>query len=295
MSISDTEETYQLFKNTIHSNGHNKGEKEEALFLGNLYYWNETRKYHELVKIFGDEAEEGLVLINMETGDIINNLYEIKKAKSTFKADCIIKFNKTGRQINPSIKSCKSASCSVINHTPRSARQFQKGGDLHGLLAVTDTSIKIYINQRKKGAPEDIKLDKLSLDKIQKNSMYKLIIYFMFKGTGCKLSDNPADSILLIKEDTMEFIPLYSDEDKLNYIQKNYNKFVISLRGKGMPKEIKFKIEAETLCTSDILYKEKYELARPWIHETTECKNKTKKNPLNKVFINGSLHMRMKK
>ena len=99
MSISDTEETYQLFKNTIHSNGHNKGEKEEALFLGKLYYWNETRKYHELVKIFGDEAEEGLQLIHMETGDIINSFDEIKKAKGMFKADCIIEFNKTGNRI----------------------------------------------------------------------------------------------------------------------------------------------------------------------------------------------------
>lgn len=295
--MSSIRDIYESFKENIHSNDHNKGEKEEVLSLGELYYYNETCQYHKLVEIFGDEAEEGQQLISMETGDIINNFDEIKKAKGKFKADCIIEFNKTGRRINPSIKSCKSAPCSVINHTPRSAKVFQKKGVLYPLLSEIDSVIYIYINKRKKGSPEDIKLDELSLNSIQKDSMYKLIMYFMFKGTGCKLSDNPADSILLIKEGTMEFIPLYSDEDKLKYIQKKYreNKFVISLRGKGMPKKIKFKIEAETLCDSDILYKEKYELMRPWIHETTECKNKTKKNPLNKVFINGSLHMRMKK
>ena len=295
--MSSIRDIYESFKENIHSNDHNKGEKEEVLSLGELYYYNETCQYHKLVEIFGDEAEEGQQLISMETGDIINNFDEIKKAKGKFKADCIIEFNKTGRRINPSIKSCKSAPCSVINHTPRSAKVFQKKGVLYPLLSEIDSVIYIYINKREKGLPEDIKLDELSLNSIQKDSMYKLIMYFMFKGTGCKLSDNPADSILLIKEGTMEFIPLYSDEDKLKYIQKKYreNKFVISLRGKGMPKKIKFKIEAETLCDSDILYKEKYELMRPWIHETTECKNKTKKNPLNKVFINGSLHMRMKK
>ena len=292
MSISDTEETYQLFKNTIHSNGHNKGEKEEALVLGKLYYWNETHQYHELVEIFGDEAEEGLQLIHMETDVIINGFNQIKKAKGMFKADCIIEFNKTGRRIKPSIKYKNGGVPSVMNHQRRDQPVFQKGGPLYYLLPNIDTLVCKYHQLRDQGLPEEIMFGELDnfLSQDDKDTLVELVWYFMFRGTGNSSSKQTADSLIIIDK-SVKFIKLNGKEDQIEYIKNNWELFNLSLISRKNLKKLKFKDEVQSKCGTDPKYKQKIELMKPWIYETTD---NGRNNPENKIKLKMALHIRMK-
>ena len=76
-------------------------------------------------ELFGSEAQEGIEVINIETGKPYEDITDIKKSKSVSKADTIIILRKTQKQLNISIKSKTGAKPSIIKHTPRSANAFQ--------------------------------------------------------------------------------------------------------------------------------------------------------------------------
>ena len=89
------ENQYLLAKINILTNNQNKGEKGEVLLLIELYYLNETKQYDKLIDIFGEEASEGISILNMNTENEILDINELSKAKCGFKADCKIKMKKT--------------------------------------------------------------------------------------------------------------------------------------------------------------------------------------------------------
>lgn len=80
----------------IHTNSHNIGEKDEVLTILRLFYYNKSNQYDKLIEIFGDEACEGISIID-ETGCVITNINKINKAKGclhlcTFKTPNCLSF-----------------------------------------------------------------------------------------------------------------------------------------------------------------------------------------------------------
>ena len=105
----------------------NKGERDEVLAILKLIYLNYTENYEELIKIFGDDASEGIKVLDTTLSHIPKrNIYDIKKTISSYKADCVVIMNKTGKTWAMSIKSKNGANPTILNHTPRTAKVFQK-------------------------------------------------------------------------------------------------------------------------------------------------------------------------
>jgi hypothetical protein len=127
----------------------NKGEKDEIKYKKELFEKRMDIKY--CTDLFGGEAQEGIEVINIETGKPYEDITDIKKSKSVSKADTIIILRKTQKQLNISIKSKKGAKPSIINHTPRSANAFQNEY-LKDDLCYLDMLAKEYIDKRKQGS-----------------------------------------------------------------------------------------------------------------------------------------------
>ena len=253
--------------NTMQSNK-NIGEKDEILLILKLHNLNHFKKYQELNLIFGEEANEGIIIIDMETKKELD-IFHLSKAKSCFKADIIIKMVKTNNIYNCSIKSKKGANPTILNHTPRNAKVFSKEGILGDKLECLDQIINEYIDKRNQQIiGEDIHL--IELDSIKnievENNFIEVLGYFMFEGTGKGESQEKANSILSIEENNeIHFIKCITKEEKKNYIQNTLGKYIISLRDKGMPKNIDDKV-------------------KPWIYQDI------KENGI--IKFKGSLHIR---
>ena len=216
----------------------NKGEKDEIKYKKELFEKRMDIEY--CTALFGSEAQEGIEVINIETGKPYENITDIKKSKSASKADTIIILIKTQKQLNISIKSKTGAKPSIINHTPRSANAFQNEY-LKNELCYLDMLAKEYIDKRKEGSIcEDVEIGKLYSynDEKIKNSLIKMLIYFTFKGTGSKLTEHECNSVLIINRNgSLSFILCDTEKEKESYIQKIVEKSIISFRNKGMPKK----------------------------------------------------------
>ena len=109
--------------------------------------------------------------------------------------------------------------------------------------------------------------------------------------TGKCDSKVKADSILIIKNDQVTFKYLPSKELQREYIRTNFNSFNIAcVSRKGLPKNIKFKEDAEKRSETDEAYSKKYQEMKPWIFETTD---NGRNNPDNKVKLKAALHIRL--
>ena len=215
----------------------NKGEKDEIKCKKELFEKRMDIEY--CTAIFGTDAQEGIDVIDIETGNSYINITDIKKSKSLSKADIIIILKKTQKQLNISIKSKTGAKPSIINHTPRSANVFQNEC-LKDDVCYLDILAKEYIDKRKQGQiGEDVELGKLASynnEKI-KNSLIKTLVYFIFKGTGSKAAEHQCNSILIINRNgTLSFIMCDTEKEKESYIETIIEKSIISFRNKGMPK-----------------------------------------------------------
>ena len=214
----------------------NKGEKDEIKYKREIFEKRMDIEY--CTALFGSDAQEGIEMINTETGLPYKESSDIKKTKAMSKADTIIVLKKTQKQLNISIKSKTGAKPSIINHTPRSAKAFQEEY-LKDILCHIDSLAKEYTEKRKAGTiGEDVTICKLSSysDDQIKQGLIKMLIYFTFKGTGSKKTDRECNSILIINRDgTLSFICCDTDEDKYTYIQTIIENSVISFRNKGMP------------------------------------------------------------
>ena len=64
----------------VYKNNHNVGvEKDEVLLLLKLMYFNKNKKFEKLTKIFGDEASEGIEIIDQDTKTEVQKYQDIKK------------------------------------------------------------------------------------------------------------------------------------------------------------------------------------------------------------------------
>ena len=250
----------------------NKGEVGEILTIKILFRLAQENKIDNLIKIFGKDADKGITIHNINDKKKISNIEEIKKTKCTSKADCIIKFVKTNKFMNISIKCMHCAMPAILNHTPRSAKVFQEGGILNKNLDNLDNLISLMNKERiEENVGEDIHISKTFpfLENELKKNLIEVVKYFMFDGSGSGNSNNPVNSILEIYDpnniNKWKFINCEEDKNKIKYIESQYDKFVLSLRDKGMPKN-------------------KNKICEPWIYYQ-------KKNSKEK----GSLHIRLKK
>ena len=153
-----------------------------------------------------------------------------------------------------SIKCKHCANPAILNHTPRSANAFQNPDLLNNHLLILDSFIKNINHLREKNIfGEDIPIKKIdNIDKETKKILIEVLKYFVFEGSGSKLSQNPSNSILEIIDpydyEKYIFIQCIDDIQKEKYIDSIYNKIIISMRDKGMQKNIS-------------------ELSKPWVFE----------------------------
>lgn len=217
----------------------NKGEDDEFKCKKELYEKRMDTEY--CVSIFGDKAQEGIDIINPINGRPYEHISEItRKTKGSSKSDITILLNKTQELLHISIKSKRGQMPSILNHTPRSANVFQLGY-LKDEIINLDILAKEYHDERKKKTiSEDVKLCKLSSYAIEdiKQSILKMLIYFVFAGTGQKKSNPECNSILIMNKDgSKKYIPCTTEEEKEAYINSIIDNCVLSFRNKGMRKK----------------------------------------------------------
>ena len=261
--------TYLTAKISVLESSDNKGEKDEVMLLMSIFYENQKKNFTKLVEMFGEEASEGVKIIDVKTREEVTAVNNLTKAGGSYKADCIIKMKKTGTTYFISIKSKNGANPAILNHTPRTAKVFQNKGPLHHCLDALDTLLTEYISKRKnKVIGEDIKAIQLQNIGVEetKNKFIEVLTYFAFDGTGKGDSACKANAIIYYYHDTVTFVKCCTLEEKKHYIQTILDKVVISLRDKGMPKKM------TDICT-------------PWVYE--DCKS------YGLIKYKGSLHIRL--
>tara|TARA_B000000557_G_scaffold264441_1_gene269823 strand:+ start:407 stop:1156 length:750 start_codon:yes stop_codon:yes gene_type:complete len=242
----------------------NIGEKDEVLCIRKLL----ESDNRELINIFGYEASDGIKLIDPSSKEVINDIQSIRKASTKCKSDIYIKFNATERTIGISIKSFTGRPPSILNHTWRS--KFIKNHYINEYIPQIDTVIKKYIMKRSNDSGECIMLNDIEFTDNERNSLIKILVYFMFFGTA-KLgkSESTADAILTWRNgEIINYTLCNTEETKIKYIENKWDKFEISLRTKG--------INPNNITKSD----------EPWIFNY-KCDENTIKRK-------GGLHIRLK-
>lgn len=269
--ILEKKNKYLLAKINIHTNNQNIGEKDEVLLLLDLYHLNEMNEFDKLIEIFGEEASEGISILNIDTDDEIVDLNKLSKAPCGYKADCKIRMKKTNNVYSISIKSKNGANPSILNHTPRSAKIFQEGGILNDHVCCLDKIIQEYIYKRvNKIIGEDTPISKLMClkdDYLLKENFLEILSYFVFDGSGKGYSRCKSDAIMTYQRDKIIFKKYDNIQNKKVYIESIYDKIVISLRDKGMPKVMN-------------------EYCKPWVFNDIK--------PDGSIKYKGSLHIRIK-
>lgn len=269
--ILEKKNKYLLAKINIHINNQNIGEKDEVLLLLDLYHLNEMNEFDKLIEIFGEEASEGISILNIDTDDEIVDLNKLSKAPCGYKADCKIRMKKTNNVYSISIKSKNGANPSILNHTPRSAKIFQEGGILNDHVCCLDKIIQEYIYKRvNKIIGEDTPISNLMClkdDYLLKEKFLEILSYFVFDGYGKGYSKCKSDAIMTYQRDKIIFKKYDNIQNKKVYIESIYDKIVISLRDKGMPKVMN-------------------EYCKPWVFNDIK--------PDGSIKYKGSLHIRIK-
>ena len=241
--------------------GKNKGERGETRIVNDLFT---NRDNPEIIKqIFGIYSR--IRLRNPKDNTIINETHLTKWKGATYcKADIIVEFIDKNITKRPSIKCFDGAGVTLLNHTRRSAKCFQGGGDLAYTLPTLDRVIKIANQMRRDGlVTEDIPFSRLESNEEIMTSDYDVILeivrYFTFTGTGNKVSECEADSLLIVYDSAhigtkSTFVDCDSKEAKDTYIRKLVPHLRLSIRsGKGMPNPNNL---------SDI------EVCHPWYYES---------------------------
>jgi len=270
LAKSDFERHYLRATINIYNNSHNKGEKDEVLLLLNIFYLNHTQNFHKLVDMFGCDASEGVILIDMNTRIPITDITKLGKAPASFKADCSILLVKPDTVYNASIKSLQCANPAIMNHTPRTAKVFQSTGHLSKCVNSLDVVLQEYISKRgAKTIGEDIHLCKLDClqDNLIRSDVKEVLSYFLFDGTGKGDSKCKANAMMLYNNNNIEFVKCCDLEQKKMYVETILEQCIVSLRDKGMPTTVG-------------------EECMPWVFNDTKADGSIK--------YKGSLHIRLK-
>jgi hypothetical protein len=245
----------------IYENSQNIGERDEILLQLRLIHLNNNKNFDELKEIFGEEASEGISILNIDTDDEIDKPNKLSKAPQGAKADCRIRMTKTNNVYNPAI----------LNHTPRSAKIFNKGGIFNDLVECLDIIAEEYRNKRGNNLiGEDTLISNLTClkhDPVLKKQVIKILLYFVFDGTGKGYSKYKSDAIMTCQGDKIIFRKCDSIQNKKLYIESIYDKIVISFRDKGMPKVPN-------------------EYCKPWVYDEIK--------PDGSIKHKGSLHIRIR-
>ena len=206
----------------------NIGEKEEIITIAKLV--NHRNNKNWLVSLFGEEAAEGIQVIDPSTNQVITSVEQIKKAASSIKADIKIKFNITERVIGISIKCFKGQPPCLVNTTSR--EKFINNDKLSPYLTSLDELVRQYLLDPGPKSEKDRYLFEFDLTNEQKNDVALVIAYFMLEGTGRGDSKAPANGFLNIgKSGELTFIELSTDEAKIKYVLNKWNKYILSIRG----------------------------------------------------------------
>lgn len=196
---------------------------------GKITIGNETLK----IKSVGLEKEfchlpAGTDLRKMSDAQIENlaNRVGAGKAKGSYKADV----NINGRGY--SVKSHRSAPPAIVNHTPRWG--WSRICDKLGVsIDPLDKMVREYFELRRQGEiGEDIyNSDKRSPFSKNKEYLRPILNYFLFKGTGSKDSEYPAEYVLDCEDpyDTSTWEVHNEDE----YLDKYWSDMKFSMRNKG--------------------------------------------------------------
>jgi hypothetical protein len=269
--ILEKENKYVLAKINILTNNPNKGDRDEVLLLLELYHYNELNQFDKLIDIFGEEASEGISILDIDTNDEIVDINKLSKSPSGYKADCKIIIKKTKKIYCISIKSKNGANPAILNHTPRSAKIFQEGGIFYDYIPYLDKILQEYIDKRvNKIIGQDTPITNLVClkdDYLLKEKIIDVLTYFVFEGTGKGYSKCKPNAIITYQSDKIIFIKFDNIQNKKAYIESIYDKLVISLRYKNMPKKI-------------------HEYCKPWVFDDIK--------PDSSIKHKGSLHIRIK-
>lgn len=219
----------------------NIGEKDEVQCTKRLFSLDSELNYNELVRVFGDDASEGIEVINPSTHVPYSNIDQIKKTAGSYKADVVVRMKKNQKPYNISIKSTTGAPPAILNHTHRNAKVFQQGGQLNKHLPNIDMLLDEYKGKRtSKTFKEDVSMT--NLECIQnpeiRNSIVNTLAYFLFQGTGSGESKQQADSILVWNKGDMTFKDCTNTEEQQSYANSILENSVMSLREKGMSKTV---------------------------------------------------------
>ena len=218
----------------------NNGELDELLIqlkLIELRDKGESVNYLDKIKSIGFLKEYNKIpdLSNWKLDKNIDiektiKYFGISKSPTNFKADTLI------NSIPFSLKSMRSAPPALVNHTTRPGFEFaanNSNGDIFELDKIIEEYWELRLNKK---IPEDISnSDPRSPFQNKKNVLKPFINYFLFYGTGSKLSNLKSDMILSF-EDPLD-TSTWKFFDKNNAIDLFWDNLVFSLRSKkGMPK-----------------------------------------------------------
>jgi hypothetical protein len=218
----------------------NKGEQDEFAFKKDMF--KNRRNITYCVDLFGEKGRGGIDLINPKNGRPYETITEIqRKASSMSKSDAMVLLKIPNELLYLSIKSKRGQKPSLLNHTPRSANIFQNG-PLKEELVHLDMIAKEYHDKRIAGIlTEDVKMATLDTYAIFpiKQSILKMLIYFIFRGTGSRHATQECNSIIIMNKDGPNtYIPCITEEEKENYVLGLMDHCVLSFRNKGMRKKI---------------------------------------------------------
>ena len=219
----------------------NIGERDEYRVIVELFRHREDPLY--LCPVFGEEAREGIRVID-PNGKEYTDVSEIpQKADAKYKCDATFQFVLSGRVSHVSIKSLRGAKPSLLNHTHRAAKVFQD--ELKDELVHLDRLAKEYHAIQAVTPKEDMPFRDLPCfsEEPVRQAMLKLLVYFVFVGTGSKKAVQACDAILVFhKDERLEYISCVTEEERMVYVASLVDQCRLSFRDKGMSKTNELKL-----------------------------------------------------
>lgn len=221
----------------------NIGERDEILFKLQLIYMRDNNiplfgeKIYsvgfnniEYKSIPNNENPQNIHFMDNSQLEIFAKSLNVIKAKPSAKSDVYI--NNSG----VSIKSQSSAPAAIVNHTTRPGFEFACNNS-NSNIKFLDEAVKEYWELRLSNEiTEDTKInDKVCPFRKFKNEIQPIIEYFLFTGTGSKISQFPADYLIEFEKpfDSLTYKKLLPN-DAFEYL---WGHLIFSIRAKkGMPK-----------------------------------------------------------
>ncbi|MFN5496725.1 MAG: hypothetical protein ACK5C3_09140 [bacterium] len=223
----------------------NAGERDEYLAIFTLLYaracgrtleglgkvqsvGKRVRRYRDWQRDLGDPKQ-----LRFATDELIAKIattLDVTKASGVEKADVHV------NGIGVSLKSHRKAPPALVNHTTRPGWQFA-ARNAGVTIDSVDRAVELYWQQRQAGTiREDVLNDgPASPFWSARTELTSLLKYFMFEGTGTRLSAAPAAVVLEFTDPTD--LSTWVCREPATVVDELWSRLVFSLRSdKGMPK-----------------------------------------------------------